>query len=63
MDAGQGPRALGRSGGHRGVPGQKERFDIAMADFAEAYAAQNELDYAAIKQAAEDGRIEVAEVF
>jgi hypothetical protein len=34
-----------------------------MADFAEAYAAQNELDYAAMQKAAEDGRIEVAEVF
>ena len=43
--------------------GKKDRFDIAMADFAEAYAAQNELDYAAMQRAAEDGRIEVAEVF
>jgi hypothetical protein len=34
-----------------------------MADFAEAYATQNEADYAAMKQAAEEGRIEVAEVF
>jgi len=43
--------------------GKKDRFDIAMADFAEAYAAQNEADYAAMQKAAEDGRIEVAEVF
>jgi len=43
--------------------GKKDRFDIAMADFAEAYEAQNEADYAAMKKAAEDGRIEVAEVF
>ena len=43
--------------------GKKDRFDIAMADFAEAYATQNEADYAAMKQAAEEGRIEVAEVF
>ena len=43
--------------------GKKDRFDVAMADFAEAYAAQNEADYAAMKQAAEDGRIDVAEVF
>ena len=43
--------------------GKKDRFDVAMADFAEAYATQNEADYAAMKKAAEDGRIEVAEVF
>jgi hypothetical protein len=43
--------------------GKKDRFDISMADFAEAYATQNEADYAAMKQAAEEGRIEVAEVF
>ena len=43
--------------------GKKDRFDIAMADFAEAYASQNDADYAAMKKAAEDGRIEVAEVF
>jgi hypothetical protein len=43
--------------------GKKDRFDVAMADFAEKYADQNEADYAALKQAAEDGRIEVAEVF
>ena len=43
--------------------GKKDRFDVAMADFAAAYANQNELDYAAMKKAADDGRIEVAEVF
>jgi uncharacterized protein (DUF2252 family) len=43
--------------------GKKDRFDVAMADFAEAYAVQNEADYAALKKAAEDGRIEVADVF
>lgn len=43
--------------------GKKDRFDVAMADFAERYADQNEADYAALRQAAEDGRIEVAEVF
>jgi uncharacterized protein (DUF2252 family) len=43
--------------------GKKNRFDVAMADFGDAYAAQNDVDYAAMKQAAEDGRIEVAEVF
>ena len=43
--------------------GKKDRFDVAMADFAEKYADQNEADYAALKQAAEDGHLEVAEVF
>ena len=43
--------------------GKKDRFDVAMADFAEKYADQNEADYAALRQAAEDGRLEVAEVF
>ena len=43
--------------------GKKDRFDLAMADFAEAYATQNEADFAAMTKAAEDGRIEVAEVF
>jgi hypothetical protein len=43
--------------------GKKDRFDVAIADFAEAYATQNEADYAAMKKAAEDGRIEVADVF
>jgi hypothetical protein len=43
--------------------GKKDRFDVAMADFAEKYADQNEADFAALQRAAEDGRIEVAEVF
>ena len=43
--------------------GKKDRFDVAMADFAEKYADQNELDYAALQQAAEGGRVEVAEIF
>jgi uncharacterized protein (DUF2252 family) len=43
--------------------GKKDRFDVAMAAFADAYADQNEADYAAMRQAAEDGRIEVADVF
>lgn len=43
--------------------GKKDRFDVAMAAFADAYADQNEADYAAMKKAAEDGRIEVADVF
>lgn len=43
--------------------GRKDRFDVAMAAFADAYADQNEVDYAAMTQAAEDGRIEVADAF
>ena len=43
--------------------GKKDRFDEAMADFGEKYADQNEADYAAMKKAAEEGRIEVADVF
>jgi hypothetical protein len=43
--------------------GKKDRFDVAMADFAEKYADQNEADHAAMQRAAEDGRIEVAEDF
>jgi len=43
--------------------GKKDRFDEAMADFAEAYADQNTVDHATMKKAAEDGRMEVAEVF
>jgi hypothetical protein len=39
--------------------GGKDRFDRAIADFAEAYANQNEADYAALKKAADDGRVQV----
>ncbi|HTX70997.1 MAG TPA: DUF2252 domain-containing protein [Thermoleophilia bacterium] len=41
--------------------GKRDRFDVAMADFAQAYADQNEADYSAMQQAAEHGRIEVSE--
>ncbi|HEV3165571.1 MAG TPA: DUF2252 domain-containing protein [Isosphaeraceae bacterium] len=37
--------------------GQNDTFDRAMASFAEAYADQNEGDYAAFKKAAKEGRI------
>jgi uncharacterized protein (DUF2252 family) len=42
--------------------GKGETFDEAMAAFAEAYAEQNEHDYEALRAAADDGRIEIAEV-
>jgi hypothetical protein len=41
--------------------GKKDRFDVAMADFAEKYADQNEADHAALQKAADDGRLEVAD--
>jgi uncharacterized protein (DUF2252 family) len=40
--------------------GKSDTFDRAMASFAEAYADQNERDYAALQAAAGDGRIEAA---
>ncbi len=43
--------------------GKKDRFDVAMADFAEAYEKQNRKDFAKMHQAAADGRIEVAQRF
>jgi uncharacterized protein (DUF2252 family) len=39
--------------------GTGDAFDRAIASFSEAYADQNERDYAALKKAAESGRIEV----
>jgi uncharacterized protein (DUF2252 family) len=42
-----------------GYLGKKEDFDEAIADFAEAYADQNELDYKALVQAVQKGRLEV----
>jgi uncharacterized protein (DUF2252 family) len=41
--------------------GKGDAFDRAMAGFAEAYADQSERDYAALREAAREGRIEVAE--
>jgi len=39
--------------------GTSNVFDRAIADFAEAYADQNERDYEALREAADSGRIEV----
>ncbi len=41
--------------------GKSDAFDRAMAAFAEAYADQNERDFEALRAAADEGRIEVAE--
>ncbi len=42
--------------------GKGDTFDEAMAAFAETYADQNERDYVALRAAADDGRIEVADI-
>jgi predicted alpha/beta hydrolase len=41
--------------------GKSGTFDEAMSSFAESYADQNQRDYEALRAAAADGRIEVAE--
>ena len=54
-------RAHARSGDRIAIAsylGGGDKFDQAMADFAEAYADQNERDYEAFAAAAESGRIE-----
>jgi hypothetical protein len=53
-------RAHARSGDRLAIAsylGQSDVFDRAIADFAEAYADQSELDYAALLDAIEGGRI------
>jgi uncharacterized protein (DUF2252 family) len=55
-------RAHARSGDAIAISaylGSNDAFDRAIASFAEAYADQNERDYAALKAAAESGRIQV----
>ena len=55
-------RAHARSGDAVAISsylGTSDAFDRALADFAEAYADQNERDYAALKAAADSGRIAV----
>jgi uncharacterized protein (DUF2252 family) len=42
--------------------GKSESFDKAIAAFAETYADQNERDYAALKAAADEGRIKVEQL-
>jgi hypothetical protein len=39
--------------------GKGDQFDQAVADFATAYAEQNERDYKALVRAAQQGRVEV----
>ena len=52
-------RPLRRPRRDRLLPRRRRQFDRAMADFATAYADQNERDYAALQAAAADGRITV----
>jgi uncharacterized protein (DUF2252 family) len=53
-------RAHARSGDRIAIAaylGQSDAFDRAIADFSEAYADQNQLDYDALRLAVEDGQI------
>src|SRR4029453_6124099 len=53
-------RAHARSGDRVALAaylGGSDAFDQAIADFAEAYADQNERDYAALQSAVKDGRV------
>jgi hypothetical protein len=55
-------RAHARTGGSASIDGYlgaSDRFDEAVADFAEAYADQTERDHAALARAASDGLIPV----
>ena len=57
-------RAHARSGDSVAVAaylGGSDTFDRAMADFAEAYADQNERDHAALRQAIADGSVAATE--
>jgi hypothetical protein len=56
-------RAHARSGDRIAIAaylGTGDSFDRALAEFATAYAAQNDLDYAELAAAAEDGTVPVA---
>jgi uncharacterized protein (DUF2252 family) len=56
-------RAHARSGDPVAIAsylGSSDRFDRTLAAFAEAYADQNERDYAALRRAVEEGRVEAA---
>jgi uncharacterized protein (DUF2252 family) len=59
-------RAHARSGDRIAIAsylGKGDAFDRALADFAVAYADQNERDHAALRKAADEGRIPVREGF
>ena len=53
-------RAHARSGDAAAIAGylgQRDRFDCALAEFADRYADQNERDYQALRRAVDDGRV------
>ncbi len=55
-------RAHARSGDRIAIAaylGKSDRFDLALADFAEAYADQTERDFAVVQKAIKDGRLKV----
>jgi uncharacterized protein (DUF2252 family) len=59
-------RAHARSGDRIAIAsylGKSEKFDRALAEFSVTYADQNERDYAALRQAADEGNIPVREGF
>jgi uncharacterized protein (DUF2252 family) len=55
----RGHARVGGSAAIAGYIGRSDRFDSAIADFAEAYADQTERDYAALQRAADTGVITV----
>jgi hypothetical protein len=57
-------RAHARSGDRVAIAaylGRTDAFDLAVADYAMNYAGQNELDHAALRAAADQGRVLVRE--
>jgi len=57
-------RAHGRSGDRMAIAaylGGSDAFDVAVADYAMQYAAQNQLDHAALRRAADTGRVLIRE--
>ena len=57
-------RAHARSGDRIAIAsylGKADVFDRAVAEFSRAYADQNDKDHAALRQAADDGRIKIEE--
>ena len=57
-------RAHARSGDRVAIAaylGKQDTFDQAVAEFSEAYAAQNDLDHAALRAAIDSGRIDAQE--
>ena len=51
------PRAIGRRHRDRSYLGKGKAFDEAIAEFADAYADQNEADYRTLVEATESGRV------